>query len=84
MSNLTSPRHLYTAQWLGSGHICVLEVRHGSEIGGIARCWGNEEEDGKSKPPDDVSLKKFRWNIWHHDIHSLVTFDFDLQSHNMV
>mmetsp|Transcript_28695 Transcript_28695/g.27492 ORF Transcript_28695/g.27492 Transcript_28695/m.27492 type:complete len:319 (-) Transcript_28695:52-1008(-) len=40
----------------GSGHICVLEMKHGTDIGGRARCWGDEEEDGKTQPPPDVTF----------------------------
>lgn len=36
------------------GHICVLELKHGSEVGGRARCWGDEEENGKTEPPKEV------------------------------
>ena len=39
----------------GNNHICALAVKHNSEVGGRARCWGDEAEEGKTDPPKDVS-----------------------------
>ena len=41
----------------GNNHICALAVKHNSDVGGRARCWGDEEEEGKTDPPKDVSAK---------------------------
>ena len=39
----------------GNNHICALAVKHNSDVGGRARCWGDEAEEGKTDPPKDVS-----------------------------
>lgn len=48
----------FYASLLGSGHICVLELKHGVEVGGKATCWGSDSlhaEEEKMNPPKDVS-----------------------------
>ena len=37
-------------------HICALEHKHGTEIGGKARCWGFDDESGKLDPPSHVTF----------------------------
>jgi hypothetical protein len=48
--------YIYIFMYSGSGHICVLEMKHGTDTGGRARCWGDEEDDGKTLPPQDVTF----------------------------
>jgi hypothetical protein len=31
-----------------------LAIKHGTEVGGRARCWGDETDEGKTEPPKDV------------------------------
>lgn len=55
----------------GLGHICVLELKHGADIGGRARCWGDEDDSGKTSPPTDVRACNYlavQWlSLCYHD-----------------
>jgi hypothetical protein len=38
-------------------HLCAIEKKlGGGSLGGRARCWGNDHIDGRTDPPQDVSL----------------------------
>jgi hypothetical protein len=38
-------------------HLCAIEKKlGGASLGGRARCWGNDHIDGRTDPPQDVSL----------------------------
>ena len=52
---LTTIRSTLFLTCSGNNHICALAVKHNAEVGGRARCWGDETEEGKTDPPKDVS-----------------------------
>lgn len=40
----------------GHNHKCALENKIGVDIGGKARCWGDDNRYGEIDAPDDVSI----------------------------
>lgn len=53
-------------------HACVLEVKHGTEVGGKAVCWGNDDH-GRLDAPSDVCQLCAHKHLNLHLIFSLTT-----------
>jgi hypothetical protein len=44
-------------------HLCALQAKPGVSIGGVATCWGQDNDYGRIDPPQDVSLDETITNI---------------------
>lgn len=56
----------------GQNHVCVLEYKHGIDIGGKVSCWDGEEDESV-RPPDEVRVSLLSPHILSFssgDIHS--------------
>jgi len=43
----------------GYSHVCALEQRPGSNVGGRAQCWGSEHKEHALDAPKDVGFRIF-------------------------